>query len=201
MDGTLYQFDSIIFYWSSLQRTIKSNIISLLENLWEKNSTQKYAQIEQDYGEDFSLAFEYIYGMPKEEYFSYVWDLEPKDHIHCIENIPSIFKSISDTWNKIYILSDAPTIWINRVILFLWVHSYITKVYSGEWSERKSNWALYQKIQTEIQGEKIMIGDQEQSDVLLAKENWFQTIYISYKWLKSKHAKRNISKLEQLLVY
>ncbi len=198
LDGTLYSFDTEKFKDSSLKKDIHKNIYKLITKLKVNNPEILLQEMEKEYWEDFSIAFEKNFNITKDYFFSETWNNNPKNHIKITDNIKKIFKDLNSKWYCLYIVSDAPKIWIDKVIKFLWIKSYIKDIFSWEWDNRKSNWKLYEHIKKVIFWKNIMVGDQEFSDIIQAKKYDFIPIFISRTGKISKYAKFNIKSLEEI---
>ncbi len=199
MDWTLYSFDNWKYKWSKLEKQVEKNAFNLLQILSKKNDCIKiFNQIKKDYWESFSIAFEKIFWLEKQKYFENVWDINPKWLIDNNRNVVDVFSYLKWLWFELYIVSESPLIWINRVLTFLQVNNLLSWIYSWQWNERKSNWLLYNKVVNEIWTWYFMIWDQIDSDVIMSKKSWFKPIYISDKWEKSDQAEFNIENLSGL---
>ncbi len=199
MDWTLYSFDNWKHKWSKLEKQVEKNAFNLLQILSKKNDCIKiFNQIKKDYWESFSIAFEKIFWLEKQKYFENVWDINPKWLIDNNRNVVDVFSYLKWLWFELYIVSESPLIWINRVLTFLQVNNLLSWIYSWQWNERKSNWLLYNKVVNEIWTWYFMIWDQIDSDVIMSKKSWFKPIYISDKWEKSDQAEFNIENLSGL---
>ncbi len=202
LDGTLYQFSNSerTFAGSLLESSIRKNIIKyMVEVFWFSitHASEKYIYCQEKYWEDFSIAFEREFNIDKQDFFEYIWDIDPKECIDLDYDICELF-SIFSSQAEIYIVSDAPKIWIHRVIEFLDIWKYIHTIYSWEWDYRKTNGKLYDKINDEVWWKKIMMWDQEESDIIYANKKWFITVYVNENWNKSKYADYNVKHIKDI---
>lgn len=198
MDWTLYSFENWKYKWSKLEKEVQLNALNFLQILEWNNYLQKFEEIKQIYWENFSIAFEDIYKINKQDYFNKIWDINPEWLIKDDRKVKEIFNYLKLIWYNIYIVSESPIIWINKVLVFLKVNLLISWIYSWEWNERKSNWLLYKRIKNELWDWINMVWDQIDIDIIKAKENWFETIYISQEWQVSIQADYNIKKLTEI---
>lgn len=199
MDGTLYWFENWQYRWSNLEKQIEENAFQLLQVLDQTSDpTKKFLGIKEEYGEDFSLAYEELFWLDKQQFFETVWDVKPELFINDNRGALNLFEYLKKNWFDIYVLSESPKIWIKRVLTFLNVKWIITWVFSWQWDERKSNGLLYTKVSEEIWSWYYMIWDQIQSDVVMSKESWYRPIYINSEWQKCDLAEFNISNLEEI---
>lgn len=199
MDGTLYWFENWRYNWSKLEEQVGKNAKTLLKILNNDNNLNiDFNKIKNDYWEEFSLAFEEIFGLEKTWYFDIVWDINPDWFINNNREVLDLFEYLKKNWFDIYILSESPKIWIESVLTFLNVRWIITGVFSWQWDERKSNGLLYEKVSEEIWSWYYMIWDQIQSDIVMSKKSWYRPIYINSECEKCDLAEFNISNLEDI---
>ncbi len=198
MDWTLYSFENWQYKWSKLEKEVQSNALKLLKILEWENHLKKFIEIKSKYWEEFSKAFEKIYKLKKNDYFNKVWDINPDWIINDNRNTLEVFNYFNNLNYNLYIVSESPLIWINRVLTYLKIETLITWIYSWQWDKRKSNWLLYEKIKADLWNNSYMIWDQINSDIVMAKNSWFNTIYISEKKEQSINADYNIIKLTDL---
>lgn len=199
MDGTLYWFENWQYSWSKLENEVKSNVKKLLQDFEWENYLQKFNEIEDEYIEEFSIAFQELYNISKEDFFNKTWDVNPEWIINNNRNVKEVFNILKSLWYDIYIVSESPKIWIYRVITYLEINSIISWIYSWQWDERKYNWLLYEKIKSEIGEWLIMVWDQEKSDIIMANKNGIKSVFISDKWIESKYANYNITDLIEIV--
>lgn len=199
MDWTLYSFDSPAYKWSKLEKEVQKNALRLLKKIdsWN-NSEIRFEQIKKDYWENFSIAFEEIFSITKQRYFDIVWDINPKWIIIDDRNSLSLFEYLKDKWFEIYIVSESPIIWINRVLSFLKIENMISWIFTWQAEERKSNGLLYDKVIDEIWKWYFMVWDQVIPDIINARNKWFIPIYINKYWEKDLNAEYNILDLNDI---
>ncbi len=198
MDGTLYSFENWKYKWSKLEKEVQSNALKFLKVLEWNNYMQKFEEIKLQYVDEFSLAFEQFYNIKKETYFQTTWDIYPEKFIVNNRNAQAVFTYLKSIGYDIYIVSESPLIWIERVLHFLQVNNILAWIYSWQWVERKLNGRLYEKINNELGNGFYMIWDQIESDVIMAKKSGFKPIYISDNNQKSDEAMFNIQTLTDL---
>lgn len=199
MDWTLYNFENWQYRWSKLEKQVEENAKKLLQVLkWNSNFKKNFEEIKKTYWEEFSIAFEEIFWLDKLKYFEIVWDINPEWFINNNWEVLDLFKYLQNKWFDIFIVSESPKIWIERVLNFLKIDWIISWVYSWQWNKRKFNGLLYKQITEEIWKGYYMIWDQVQSDIIMAKNNWFKWIYINSDWKESVEADLNINRLNDL---
>lgn len=198
MDWTLYSFENWKYRWSALEREVQLNALKFLKILEWDNYMQKFEEIKIQYWEEFSFAFEELYKIKKEDYFNKIWDINPDWLILDNRNVLEVFNYLKDLDYSIYIVSESPLIWINRVLAFLQVNNVLAWIYSWQWNERKSNWLLYEKIKSNIWNDYYMVWDQINSDVIMSRKSWFKPIYISDNNQKTDEIEYYINNLTDL---
>lgn len=197
MDWTLYSFENGQYTWSRLESEVQSNALKLLKILEWDQYLLKFEEIKLMYWEDFSLAFEDIYRIKKEDYFTKTWDIIPDWFILDNRNSLEVFNYLKSKWYDIFIISESPKIWINRVLTYLKVNDLLSWIYSWQWNERKSNWLLYERIKQDIWTWYFMVWDQIKSDIEMSKKSWYRPILISQNQ-SSQEADYNIKSLTEL---
>lgn len=197
MDWTLYSFENGQYTWSRLESEVQSNALKLLKILEWDQYLPKFEEIKLRYWEDFSLAFEDIYRIKKEDYFNKTWDIIPDWFILDNRNSLEVFNYLKSKWYDIFIISESPKIWINRVLTYLKVNDLLSWIYSWQWNERKSNWLLYERIKQDIWTWYFMVWDQIKSDIEMSKKSWYRPIFISQNQ-SSQEADYNIKSLTEL---
>jgi len=198
MDGTLYSFENGSYRWSKLESEVQKNMYILLKRFEWDNTQTKFGEIQMNYGEAFSIAFEELYNMKKELYFQTTWDLDPEGLIWDTRNPKEVFTYLKEKGYDLYIVSESPMIWIERVLSYLKISDMITKVYSWQWEERKSNGRLYDRIIKELGTGIYMIGDQIPSDIIMARRAGLKPILISTPPLTCPEADYTIQALSDL---
>lgn len=185
MDGTLYTLDASDFRSSKLGQKVMSNIMLFLKDRFGDDETQameRYNAIKKQYGEDFSIAIEKGYGIPRMEYFAYVWDIEALTFVQQVGNVAAVLHKLPVQSG---ILTAAPRVWADRVMEFLKIKDHIgNAIFTGEPDLRKPNPLAFQQFVDywKIPPEKIVsIGDQEKSDILPAKQLGMKTVRIAGK--------------------
>lgn len=197
MDWTLYSFENGQYTWSRLESEVQSNALKLLKILEWDQYLLKFEEIKLMYWEDFSLAFEDIYRIKKEDYFNKTWDIIPDWFILDNRNSLEVFNYLKSKWYDIFIISESPKIWINRVLTYLKVNDLLSWIYSWQWNERKSNWLLYERMKQDIWTWYFMVWDQIKSDIEMSKKSWYRPILISQNQ-SSQEADYNIKSLTEL---
>lgn len=196
LDGTLYELDAASYSSSSLSEEVESRKRKFFEQrLGVEDVDETLSQLQEDYGEDTSLAVEGEYGIDRTDYFDFVWDVDPEGIIEthdCLEDIMELE-------GRKAILTTAPRIWANRVIESLGIRDNFEYLQTGEPDHRKplkdAYWHLLDEMGAEPE-QGTMIGDQENHDIIPASEIGMQTVYVGG---ESGRADYNIDNLEELV--
>lgn len=203
LDGTLYELDGGSFKDSSLRKEILKNVKDLITNRFSKDVTdaKKILQnIQEKYGEHLSIAFEKEFGMDRYEYFDEVWDIPARDIVKKTGNIKSILINLQKEFEMI-ILSDAPRVWIMNVLKELdIVDIFKNKIYSGEGDRRKGLNNAFSSIIKDLKflpEHCIVVGDQENTDIIPAKKISMRAIFVNKKQ-SSPEADVSISSIAEL---
>jgi FMN phosphatase YigB (HAD superfamily) len=190
LDGTLYRLTGGSFRKSKLQQKIHENVLKYLQDrlgVGKKKSCEIVADIKKRYGENISIGLENEYGFDRYDYFNTVWNINPNG---LIEKFPDLTRILLELQNKyeMILTSDAPLIWIQRVLAELGATEVFTgKILSGEGDNRKIFGNRFEGIlkKYDILPENVVsIGDQEETDILPAKSLGMKTIFVN-------HAKRS----------
>lgn len=207
MDGTIYSFKEGSFTKSGLKKKVLENASKFLEDrlqITPEESKKILEAIIDKYGEHISIGIEKEYDISRDEYFNYTWNVNPQGIVEPNDDLRSMLGEISKEHDFI-ILSDAPIIWIKNVLTFLNIFDlFENKIYSGESDRRKANSNAYEFIITSL-GKKpeecIAVGDQEESDIIPAKNLGITTIYINSieKSKVSDYSIENILQFKELL--
>jgi len=203
MDGTLYKLKGGAFLDSKLNKKILENVLKFIQfklKRSEKEARKILDDIKKEYGENISIALEEKYGFDRYDYFNYVWDIEPKSYIIKYSNLEDVLVRLTKEY-KFILMSDAPKIWIENVLKELNVERFFNgNILSGEGGKRKifgnyfSNLLKAYKLKPE---KVIVVGDQENTDIVPAKKLGINTIYIN-KNGKSEFADINIGDFNYL---
>ena len=207
MDGTLYSFKEGSFAKSKLKKEILKNaLIYIKEHLSKSNTEAIYImkQINKKYGENISLALEKEYGIDRYDYFNKVWNISAKKFINKNSSLRDLLLKINGNYDYI-LVSDAPRIWVNNVLEELEIYDLFEgKIYSGEGNQRKSFGNFFQYVADKLGYDAInciVIGDQENTDIIPAKKNGMNAILIMdrAKFTQADFVLNNILDLKNIL--
>lgn len=204
LDGTLYNFKEGSFKKSGLNKTILRNAENYIMNKLYK--TKKEAsliikKILKKYGENISIGLEKEFGINRFDYFNTVWNIDAKKFIKFDPSVRETILKLSVRYDYL-LISDAPMIWIKNVLKELGIAAiFNNKIISGEGDQRKIFGNIFQMIlkNYKIKPENcVVIGDQEETDIIPAKKLGIRTIFVSQKKI-SRYADNNIRKFEEVV--
>lgn len=200
LDGTLYNFDnsdSVNFTSSKFYETIKNRAYDFLSkrfNLSIDDAKRVYEEIKTDFNGEVSLGLESRFKIDRYEWFQETWNLEPDKFIEP-KDLDPLFKLLD---SEIAILTAAPRVWASRVLDYLNLSEYQTRLFTGEPDLRKPNPLAFQQICDQLgiyPRLSVSVGDQVSSDILPAKALGMKTVLVrDY----SKDADFCIGSLEEL---
>jgi len=185
MDGTLYTFKEGSFSKSVLRKKVLENASHYIAKKLNKSKSETrdiLEYIEVKYGEDISLALEKEYGINKNDYFNVVWNISAKGIVKRKPRLREFLLKIREKYSYA-LVSDAPIIWMMNVLKELDVEDiFKNKIYSGEGRLRKVFGNSLQFVASELMFKPencIVVGDQENTDIVQAKNNGMLAVLIS----------------------
>lgn len=185
LDGTIYEFENETLKNSGLYKAIIRNTqIYLSKQLKKTNqeAQQIFDSILKKYGNSISIGLEKEFKLDRYDYFSFAWNIEAKNFVRFNPNIKLLFLDLKNNF-KMVLLSDAPVIWVNKVLEYLEIKDIFKgHIFSGEGDIRKEFGNAFKEITKKMYikaNECIVVGDQEETDIIPAKEIGMKTIYIN----------------------
>jgi len=185
MDGTLYSFDKAqagVFTASRFGQSIHNNCVQFFADKFALNSDQAekmYLDFKQRYNGEVSLGLEQEQGIPRAEYFSRTWDLDPAEFILLDEKL---VQAIGLLTIKTGVLSAAPRVWVDRVLEFMQLRQiFEPAVFTGDPDIRKPHPQAFLQLAEWWQLDPstvVSIGDQEETDIVPAKTLGMTTVRI-----------------------
>jgi FMN phosphatase YigB (HAD superfamily) len=175
LDGTLYPYKGDSFRDTSLYEALRQRSLEFISeklNIEIKEAAEKYDFIAKKYDFILSNGFEKEYGIDRTEYLNFAWNMDPTQHIEKDKRLTSMLEELSRT-HDLFILSDAPRIWINKLLEFFEVGDYFKGIFSGGDNDvRKKNGLYYHALKTLNADPKnvIMMGDEYLVDVIIPKK-------------------------------
>ena len=186
LDGTLYSFKGGSIKKSRLYKKILENTKKYIIKEFGKSEKEAKILLEEilkEYGENISIALEKKFGINCYDYFNTAWDIPAKDYIN-IKNykLRKILLEIQNDFDLL-LLSDAPKIWIEKVLKKLKVNDiFENKILSGEGDTRKVFNNAFEKIIENLKIKPkncIVVGDQIETDIISAKKIGAKTIFVN----------------------
>jgi len=202
VDGTLYQFPGGSFSNSPLKKLVRENVLLLIQkhlSVTAQKSLDIFNKIENKYGETLSIGFEKEFGINRNEYFNFVWNIPANLVLKKDPTLRPLFLNLQKSFTLL-VLTDAPRTWILNVLNYLdIIDLFEDNIITGESNIRKEfgnafeNILKIKKIKPE---DCLSIGDQEKTDIIPAKQLGIKTIYI--KDTPSKEADFTIKDIQDL---
>jgi HAD superfamily hydrolase (TIGR01509 family) len=199
LDGTLYELEGGSYEESPLSDHVQSRKKEFFrKKLGEDSVEETLSRLADRYGQDTSLAVENEYGVDRREYFDFVWDIDPEKII----NPRGSIEEVMDLPYRKAVLTTSPNIWATRALDDLGISEEFEYIQTGEADERKPKksayWKLLNKLEEEPE-ESIMIGDQENHDIIPANSIGISTVYIGGSSAKADYEIDNLDELIDIL--
>ncbi len=183
LDGTLYPYKGRSDFASSdFYRAIKQNIFSFLENelsIPTADVEATYRRINHQYDGHISLGIEREFQVPRARFFDATWRLAPERYIDANPDAQIV---LSKLFGRAAVLTEAPRVWAQSALEFLGVYEFVQDLlFTGEPDIRKPSAEAFLQVQDALRvspSEIYSVGDQEESDILCAKEAGLKTIRI-----------------------
>lgn len=186
MDGTLYNFKQGSFGKSDLKRKVIARAKTFVKNklnITDSEANKILQKILLEFGEHISVGLEKKYGINRTEYFNNVWNINPKDLVKPTPGIRSFLSRLINKGYSIVIVSDAPRVWITNVLRYLKITDlFAGKIFSGESDNRKAFVNIFNNLMKRLNYQPkdcIVVGDQEQTDIIPAKEAGATAIFVN----------------------
>jgi len=202
LDGTLYQFEGGSIKKSGLYRAILCNTEKYIVERLNKSESEAKTILEdiiKKYNNSFSIALEEKYGLDRYKYFNTVWDLPAKDFISPNPALRKTLVRLKKDF-ELVVLSDAPKIWINKILKELKIDDLFKNIFSGEGDVRKEFNNAFENIVKKLKVKPencIVFGDQEKTDIIPASNIGIKTVFVN-RYKKSDKADYNISNILDL---
>lgn len=202
LDGTIYKFKGGSFRKSELRKKVlqrAKKFISKKTGFKKERLETLLDNIEKEFGENISLALEKKFGINRQDYFNFVWNIKPRKYIRKKTKLAKTIESLKRHY-EIALLSDAPQIWINRVLKELKLENifFQENIFSGEGNNRKNLNNAFEplfKIFKVKPNQVIVFGDQEKTDIIPAKKAGAKTVFVNN--FRSPHADFSIKSISK----
>lgn len=186
VDGSLYPFDrgeTERFEQSQFNQLLTRKIIKFFQDTFgisAKEAESLFADLNFRSGGQLSLWLEKEHGISRYEFFSRTWDFDPRRFMDKNDDLIACIGSVAA---RRAILSNAPRVWIDRVVEALELDGLFeaSAIFSGEPDVRKPHPSAFEQVARHwgLAPESIVsIGDQEESDILPAKSLGMRTVRI-----------------------
>ena len=204
LDGTLYPSAIVKFtesqtYHCMRDRTIKH--LSSKKDISIVEASKLYESIFSRYGVRLSVGIEKEAGLDKKEYMDYAWNMDPSSFMSKNPNLEKLLDRLRVD-NSLFVLSDAPNIWINNVTQFLQIRDYFKEIFSCAELNIRKNEGLYLFVLNKLQLKPqncLMIGDDPKLDRLVPSELAIRTILIGKYPDYTENQVANILEIEKLI--
>ncbi|MFH1823126.1 MAG: HAD family hydrolase [archaeon] len=199
MDGTLYPIEKGSFLKSKTHDQIKKRTIQYIcekLNFSQEKAEEIFDLLMKDYPKYYSVGLKELYGLERREYLDFVWDMNASKLINVEKETIELIRLLSEKYD-IYLVSDAPKIWIENVSQYLGISNLLKGKFSGTDLNKKKKEGLFEDLISLVQknpNEIFMVGDEEEVDIIPAKKLGINTIFIG----KESSADYNIEKLSEI---
>ena len=204
IDGTLYPIEGS-FFDSPLNKEIeKRTILYISKNLKTSGGRAEeiFQSIKAQYPKIYSFGLEKEYEFSREEYLNFAWNVNPPNVISQQEWIAP-FMSKLQKQNNLYIMSDAPSVWISNILRYFKINKYFKKTFSGGDTKLKKKTGLFDYALSKIRANLnnyVMVGDEKDTDILPARKAGIKTVYVGQeRCFSADYNIKSLQNLEDLL--
>jgi len=186
LDGTLSELKGGTFKNSGVYRAVLKNTEKYIRNKLDKTEDEArkiLKDILNEYGESISIALEEKFNLNRYDYFRAVWDISVGSYIKRNRRVRNVLIGLKKDFDLV-LISDAPKIWIERILNELKIRDIFSdnRIFSGEGNVRKefgNAFAVITKVLHVKPENCIVVGDQEETDIIPAKRLGMKTILVS----------------------
>lgn len=181
MDGTLYELDGENkgFKGSSLEKAVIKNAKTFIQKNENCNGIQAEKILETALMDPVGIS-RYLskrYNMTRNDYFNEVWNIDPQDIIKNFQSSIAFFKNQSDYAKRI-LLTSAPRIWAEQVLIFLGLKERFEEIITGDQYGTKEE--IFKMLAGRYKPERILsVGDQQETDILPAQKYNLKTLQVT----------------------
>jgi FMN phosphatase YigB (HAD superfamily) len=193
IDGTLYQFDkgaknisgsTRSYEESDFKKDLHNKVRSLFQNQLGYSDSD-WMVLEREMNEAGNPRYSRVaqdHGVKRKDYFDYVWDLDPSKYVLPNGNLKCILEATKIN----FVISNAPTIWVSRVLRVLGVEEYFNSgnLFTGELEICKPSPDVFGMAVEYLKAEPskcYSIGDQEETDLIPAQSLGMKTVLVGNK--------------------
>lgn len=206
MDGTLYPVEQSSFLESEIHNQIRERTIKYICKKLGfdfKKAEEIFEMLMEEYPKYYSVGLKKLYGLERREYLDYVWNMDASKLIRPQTDLRKLLKELSSFY-EIYLVSDAPKIWIENVSNFLNIKDLLKDKFSGTDLNKKKKEGLFKELidRVDCSPENIfMVGDEEDVDIIPAKKERINTIHVNKNnESPAKYKIKNLSELRKILL-
>lgn len=205
MDGTLYKFKGGSFRNSGLYDVVIRNTLIYISNKLKKTKSESQEilnSVLEKYGDSISIGLEKEFEVNRHDYFNSVWNIDEEKYVELDPIISPLLTELQKNFNLV-LLSDAPMIWINKVLDHIGIREiFKDNIFSGEDDVRKEFGNAFEeavKVMDVKVSDCVVVGDQEETDIIPAKKMGMKTIFVGNdKNSVADYTIRNIYELKNL---
>ena len=146
----------------------------------KRKATELLEGIMTRYPRFYSLGLQKEHGIDRWDYLDYSWNIDPDGIIHRVDGLDKMLNDLTKR-NELYVVSDAPRVWVGNVTGYLGIRNLFSGLYSGTNLNLKKKQGLFPYILSDIKvkpSQCYMVGDEEQNDIIPAKEAGIKTVFI-----------------------
>ncbi len=183
LDGTLYRYKGgPTFATSEFYADIKRNIFAYFETelgIAPEKVSETYDRLKREYGGHVSLAVEKEFGVERMTYFAATWNVPPEKYIEPNDDARAVLSALA---GRCAVLTEAPSVWAEAALRFLNVYEFVQDtLFTGELDIRKPSAEAFLQVGAALGGPlgaMYSVGDQEESDIVLARAAGMKTIRV-----------------------
>lgn len=206
LDGTIYRFKGDSFRSSGLYDVIIKNTLQYISNSLNKSEEEAQKVLDivlKKYGNSISIGLENEFKIDRYDYFDFTWNIDPKDYVQFDPRLKLFLLNLGTNFNLV-LLSDAPKVWVHGVLEHLVIKEFFgNNIFSGEGNTRKEFGNAFQEVCKVMKIEAsncVSVGDQEETDIVPAKEMGMKTVYIANKKsIVSDYTINNIVEVQNII--
>jgi len=133
MDGTLHPIREKSFIDSKVHEVMAGRSIEYVMNelgLGKDEASRIFNEIIENYPRFYSVGLQEKRGLDRWRYLDFAWNINPEGIVERVPGLPGMLEGLS-TVGDLYVVSDAPRVWMNNVLKHLQIRDKFTEIYSG----------------------------------------------------------------------
>ncbi len=183
LDGTLYRYKGgPTFAISAFYADIRRNILAFLKDelgVPADRVQETYDRLKRDYRGHVSLGVEKEFNVDRGRYFAATWNVPPATYIEPNDDARMVLSALR---GRAAVLTEAPRVWAEAALRFLNVYELVRDaLFTGEPDVRKPSIGAFREVVDALggpPGDVYSVGDQEESDIILARAAGLRTIRV-----------------------